>query len=99
MRFDKFTVKSQELIQNAQSLASRQNNQQIEPEHLLSAMLGESDGVTSSIMRKLGVSPGAVGQELILAMNRFPKITGVADVYISQRTKSPTTQSVSWYRR
>jgi ATP-dependent Clp protease ATP-binding subunit ClpB len=88
MRFDKFTVKSQELIQNAQSLASRQNNQQIEPEHLLSAMLGESEGITSSILRKLGVSPAGVGQELTLAMNRFPKITGVADVYISQRTKA-----------
>ena len=88
MRFDKLTVKSQELIQNAQSLASRQNNQQIEPEHLLSAMLGESEGITSSILRKLGVSPASIGQELILAMNRFPRITGAADVYISQRTKS-----------
>jgi len=88
MRFDKFTVKSQELIQNAQSLASRQNNQQIEPEHLLSAMLGESEGITSSILRKLGVSPASVGQELILAMNRLPRITGAAEVYISQRTKA-----------
>ena len=35
MRFDKFTIKSQELIQNAQSLASEHNHQQIEPEHLL----------------------------------------------------------------
>jgi ATP-dependent Clp protease ATP-binding subunit ClpB len=87
MRFDKFTVKSQEFIQNAQSLASRQNNQQIEPEHLLSAMLGESEGITSSILRKLGVSPASVNQELMLAMNRFPRITGAAEVYISQRTK------------
>ncbi len=88
MRFDKFTVKSQELIQNAQSLASRQNNQQIEPEHLLSAMLNESEGITSSILRKLGVSPASINQELMLAMNRFPRITGAAEVYISQRTKS-----------
>lgn len=88
MRFDKFTVKSQELIQNAQSLASRQNNQQIEPEHLLSAMIGESAGITSSILRKLGVSPASIGQELMLIMNRLPRITGAADVYISQRTKS-----------
>jgi ATP-dependent Clp protease ATP-binding subunit ClpB len=88
MRFDKFTVKSQELIQNAQSLATRQNNQQIEPEHLLSAMLSESEGITSSILRKLGVSPASVNQELMLAMNRFPRITGAAEVYISQRTKS-----------
>ncbi|MBS3809709.1 MAG: hypothetical protein KGY38_06110, partial [Desulfobacterales bacterium] len=39
MRFDKFTIKSQELIQDAQSRASRQNHQQIEPVHLLAGML------------------------------------------------------------
>ena len=88
MRFDKFTMKSQELIQNAQSLASRQNNQQIEPEHLLSAMLAESEGITSSMLRKLGVSPASVGQELLLAMNRFPRVSGAAEVYLSPRTKT-----------
>ena len=60
MRFDKFTIKSQELIQNAQSLASGNNNQQMEPEHLLQAMLAEKQGVAGSLLRKLGVSPGAV---------------------------------------
>ena len=44
MRFDKFTIKSQELIQNAQSLASRHGNQQIEPEHLMHCMLDEKEG-------------------------------------------------------
>ena len=57
MRFDKFTIKSQELIQNAQSLASRLNNQQIEPEHLLAAMLDERDGIAVAMLRKLGASP------------------------------------------
>ena len=46
MRFDKFTIKSQELIQNAQSLASSHNNQQIEPEHLMATMLSEPEGIT-----------------------------------------------------
>ena len=44
MRFDRFTIKSQELIQNAQALASGKNNQQIETEHLLAAMLEEKEG-------------------------------------------------------
>jgi ATP-dependent Clp protease ATP-binding subunit ClpB len=60
MRFDKFTIKSQELIQNAQTLASQHHNQQIEPEHLLATMLGEHEGITRSIFRKMGVSPGGV---------------------------------------
>ena len=41
MQFDKFTIKSQELIQNSQTLASRYSHQQFEPEHLLAAMLKE----------------------------------------------------------
>jgi ATP-dependent Clp protease ATP-binding subunit ClpB len=43
MRFDRFTLKSQELIQNANTLASTHGNQQIEPEHLLAAMLEEKE--------------------------------------------------------
>jgi len=88
MRFDKFTIKSQELIQNAQSLASNNNNQQVEPEHLLSAMLNEQEGIARSMLRKLGVSPEAVAQEIAMAMHKLPKISGAGDVYISQKTKS-----------
>ena len=50
MRLDKFTLKSQELIQNAESLASQQTHQQIEPEHLLSVMLREPEGVARAIL-------------------------------------------------
>ena len=88
MRFDKFTIKSQELIQSAQSLASRQNNQQIEPEHLLSAMLAEPQSVAASMLRKLGVSPGSITNELSLAVDKLPKISGTAEVYLSQRSKA-----------
>ncbi|MBW1846709.1 MAG: type VI secretion system ATPase TssH, partial [Deltaproteobacteria bacterium] len=88
MRFDKFTIKSQELIQASQSLASQQSHQQIEPEHLLSAMLNEQDGIAAAILNKLGVSPGAIGQELTSALNAIPKVSGGGDVYLSTRTKN-----------
>ena len=88
MRFDKFTIKSQELIQSAQSMAGRFNNQQIEPEHLLSAMLAEREGVANSMLRKLGVSPGAIAQEATAALERLPKVTGAGEVYLSARAKS-----------
>ncbi len=87
MRFDKFTIKSQELIQNGQNLASEHHNQQIEPEHLLGAMLGESEGIARSMLRKLGVSPNAVVQEAAVAVDKLPKVSGVSDVYLSGRTK------------
>ncbi|OQY58741.1 MAG: ATP-dependent chaperone ClpB [Desulfobacteraceae bacterium 4572_88] len=87
MRFDKFTIKSQELIQNAQEMASANNNQQIEPEHLLHAMLNEPEGIAGAMLRKLGVSPNAITQELMLAISRFPKVSGVSEEYLSPRGK------------
>jgi ATP-dependent Clp protease ATP-binding subunit ClpB len=90
MRFDKFTIKSQELIQNAQSMASEHNNQQIEPEHLLLAMLNEPEGIARAMLNKLGVSSDDISRELTATIDKFPKISGsaVGDAFISPRTKS-----------
>jgi len=90
MRFDKFTIKSQELIQNAQSMASEHNNQQIEPEHLLLAMLNEPEGIARAMLNKLGVSPDNVSREVTATIDKFPKVSGstVGDAFISPRTKS-----------
>ncbi len=90
MRFDKFTIKSQELIQNAQSMASKHNNQQIEPEHLLLAMLNEPEGIARSMLDKLGVSSDDVSRELDTSIDKFPKVSGstVGDAFISPRTKA-----------
>ncbi|MFZ5570424.1 MAG: ATP-dependent chaperone ClpB [Thermodesulfobacteriota bacterium] len=89
MRFDKFTIKSQELISGAQALASKLHNQQIEPEHLLAAMLTEKEGIATAIFRKLGVSPGSIQQDLHLTLDRLPKISGAGqgDVFLSARSK------------
>ncbi|MBC8433269.1 MAG: ATP-dependent chaperone ClpB [Desulfobacterales bacterium] len=88
MRFDKFTIKSQELVHNAQALASEHHNQQIEPEHFLKAMLSEKEGVAGAMLSKLGVSPNAVVQELSLALDRLPKVSGTQEVYLSFRAKA-----------
>ena len=89
MRFDKFTINSQELIQNAQTLASQQHNQQIEPEHLLFVMLNEQESLARTLLQKLGVSTDGVVQELHMALDGLPKITGIdgENVYLSTRAK------------
>ncbi|HMA68193.1 MAG TPA: Clp protease N-terminal domain-containing protein, partial [Desulfosalsimonadaceae bacterium] len=88
MRFDKFTIKSQELIQEAHSRASGYKHQQIEPEHLLEVMLGDPNGIAPSILRKIGVTPDNVSGELQRLLEKLPRIEGAgADVYISQRTR------------
>ena len=88
MRLDKFTLKSQELIQNAQGLASQQTHQQIDPEHLLSVMLMEPEGVARAILLKLGISPDSVFKEVSIFIEKQPKVSGARDVYISPRTKN-----------
>jgi ATP-dependent Clp protease ATP-binding subunit ClpA len=56
MRFDKFTLKAQEALQEAQALAEKHEHQQIEPEHLLLALLQQSEGIVLQVFQKLGVS-------------------------------------------
>ncbi len=76
MRFDKFTIKSQELIENSHSLAVNNGNQQIEPEHMLRAMLDDDTGITASILRKLGVSIDQLKNEATTLIDKLPKISG-----------------------
>ena len=87
MRYDKFTIKSQELIQNAQGLASRQKNPQLEPEHLMSAMLMETEGIAGAILQKMGVAPGQVASEINRAVERLPKVSQSDQVYVSSQTQ------------
>ena len=90
MRFDKFTIKSQELIQNSQALASQYSHQQIEPEHLLAAMLGEPEGIAGAMLRKLGVSPDEISHAINSAVEKLPKVSGggIGEAYLSPRTKA-----------
>jgi ATP-dependent Clp protease ATP-binding subunit ClpB len=95
MRFDKFTIKSQEVIQNAHSMASSNNNQQIEPEHLLSAMLSEQEGIVRAMLSKIGASADAVAKEAALSIEKLPKVRGAAETSISMRTKSVLDEAFS----
>ena len=90
MRFDKFTIKSQELIQVAQSLASRYGHQQIEPEHLLAGMLQETDGIANAMLRKLGASPGGIAGDVTATLEKLASVSGngMGEVYLSARSKA-----------
>lgn len=95
MRFDKFTLKAQEVIQNSQEIASRKGHQQIEPEHLLHALLEQKEGVIPSLFGKIGVSEDAVLQELIQTLDQLPKVSGAGgDAYISPRSKVVLDQAL-----
>ena len=87
MRFDRFTIKSQELIQSAQTLASTHGNQQIEPTHLLASVLDEKEGVARSVFKRLGVSGDSIASAAAKAIDRLPKVSG-GEVYLSSAAKA-----------
>ena len=64
MRLDKLTTKSQEALQQAQSLAEKRNHQAIDGEHLLFALLGQKEGVILSLLQKLGLPTTSLAERL-----------------------------------
>jgi ATP-dependent Clp protease ATP-binding subunit ClpB len=76
MRFDKFTTKFQQALSDAQSLAVGHDNQIIEPQHLLLALLGQEDGGTTSLLQRAGVNVPPLKSALEKAIDRLPKVEG-----------------------
>ncbi|MFX8681064.1 Clp protease N-terminal domain-containing protein, partial [Acinetobacter baumannii] len=64
MRFDKLTVKNQEAFQAAQQVAERFQHQNIEPEHLLLALMRTEAGLTFSMVEKVGADPAVLAREM-----------------------------------
>src|SRR5712671_6608068 len=76
MRFDKFTTKLQEALAEAQSLALGKDQQYIEPEHLLLALLNQDDGGIAGLVSKAGGNPNSLKKNLADAISRLPVVEG-----------------------
>jgi ATP-dependent Clp protease ATP-binding subunit ClpB len=76
MRQDKLTTKLQEALSDAQSLAVGNDNQYIEPVHLLVALLGQDDGSARSLLQRAGVNVASLQTSLRGALERLPKVSG-----------------------
>ncbi len=87
MRFDKFTIRGQEAVQAAVGVAELGQNQQVEPEHMLAAMLEQKEGIVKPILGKIGANAVAISNELQAAIEKFPKVTG-GQQYFSSRTNT-----------
>jgi ATP-dependent Clp protease ATP-binding subunit ClpB len=85
MRFDKFTTKLQEALAEAQSAALGQDQQYIEPQHLLLALLNQEDGGVSALVAKAGGNPGGLKKQLAESIARLPKVEGTpGEVHVSR---------------
>jgi ATP-dependent Clp protease ATP-binding subunit ClpB len=76
MNFNKFTIKAQEAVQNAQEIASSYSNQLIEPEHLLAALVQDSEGIVVPLLQKLGANLSYVKIKINEAVEKLPKVQG-----------------------
>jgi ATP-dependent Clp protease ATP-binding subunit ClpB len=76
MRIDKLTTKLQEALADAQSQAIGNDNQYIDPVHILIALLNQDDGSTRSLLQRAGVNIGGLTNALKSALERLPKVTG-----------------------
>src|SRR5438045_8712348 len=88
MRLDKFTLRGQEAIQSAIELAERNQNQQVEPEHLLCAMLDQPEGIIRPLLGKLGANVQVIKNDCEAAVARFPTLKG------AQQNLSPRRHTI-----
>ena len=76
MNFNKFTVKAQEAVQNAQAIAASYGQQAIEPDHLLAALVQESEGLIIPLLQKAGANVNYVKIQINAILQRLPKVQG-----------------------
>jgi len=76
IRWDKFTVKSQEAIQAANEIASQNGNPEVLPVHLLAALLQDREGIVVPVLTKLGVNTASIEAQAADLIGRMPKVSG-----------------------
>ncbi len=75
-RFDKLTIKAQEAVALAQSLAAERGNPELDPLHLLAALLHDSEGIPNVLLKKIGANVGGINKSVTSEMDRLPKTSG-----------------------
>ncbi|WP_163847421.1 ATP-dependent chaperone ClpB [Pseudooceanicola aestuarii] len=94
MDLSKFTERSRGFIQSAQTIAIRDNHQRLVPEHILKALMDDSEGLAANLIRKAGGDPAAVQQAVDLALGKVPAVTGDAgQTYMDNATVKVLTEA------
>ena len=75
VNFNKFTIKAQEAMQAASEIAASYSNQQIEPEHLLAALIQNNEGIAVSLIKKIGANVDALRVKASALIDKLPKVS------------------------
>ena len=76
MRFDRFTIKAQEALETAQNLATDSQNPELSVEHLMLALIKQTDGIVTPIFQKLGIDLAGITSAIETAVQKMPKVQG-----------------------
>ena len=90
MRFDRFTIKAQEALETAQSLAADVQSPELGVEHLMLALIRQTDGIVTPILQKLGVNTAGITSAVETAVQKTPKVQGAS----AEMRIAPALQSV-----
>ena len=78
IRWDKFTIKAQEAIQQANEVAGQNGNPEMLPLHLLAGLLRDQEGIVVPVLAKLGVNASSLDAQAAERIERLPKVSGAA---------------------
>lgn len=92
-KMEKLTIKAQDALTEAQNLAERANHQSLEPEHLLLALLEQTDGIVPPILQKMGIVLSDLTRQLQQEMERIPKVYGASQLGLGPRLKKVLDQA------
>src|SRR5215212_8204287 len=95
MDFAKLTQMSRQAVTEAQSIARRQSNNEVDTWHLLAALVGQENGIVPGILDKMNVAPGSVQLAIEREIERLPKVSGAVDtskIYVTQAVNESLTR-------
>ena len=87
IRFDKLTIKAQDALQAAHAVAQKLNHQEVDCEHLLTALIQQPDGLVRPLLEKLGLQPDDLLRKLDEDLNHRPQVHGAAETFLSKSLK------------
>ena len=89
MRIDRLTLKAQDAVAKARDIAAEHQHAEVQPEHLLAALLVQEDGLVPRLLARIGADPAAVSREIEERFAGLPKVQGTSlDIGVSRALKS-----------
>ena len=96
MNINTLTIKAQEALQSAFSIASAASNQAVEPVHILAALIAEDDALDTYLLSRIGVNVQPLSSEVQNRINALPKVSGSGENYFSQASSRVIQKAVDY---